>query len=193
MTSPHRRSQRARQAILRAALEICQERGYSALTVEGVAARAGVGKQTIYRWWPSKGAVVLEAFLDALGPALQVPEPGGSLGGLAELLRGTAGLMAHQRFGPMIADLVGAMQHDPVLADDFHARVFQPIRAATVARIRRAQDAGEVRDIDPHLAADMLFGPLWFRLLLMRTPPSPAYADNVTDALVDGIRAPEPP
>ena len=189
MTAPHRRNEQARQAILRAALELCHERGYAALTMEGVAARAGVGKQTIYRWWPSKGTVVLEAFQEALRPQLDgAPEAGDPLSGLEKFLRRTADLLAHPKYGPMLADLVGATQHDPALATEFHDQVSGPTREGTVARIRAAQAAGQLRDLDPDLIADACFGPLWFRLLLMRTPPTPAYVESLVDALLTGLR-----
>jgi AcrR family transcriptional regulator len=188
VTAPHRRNEQARHAILRAALEICQERGYAALTIEGVAARAGVGKQTIYRWWPSKGSVVLEAFRDALDPEIEVPPAETDRDDLPQMLRRSAQLLSHPRYGPMLADLVGAMQHDPTLAEEFHAQVFRPIRAATVARIRHAQQAGDLRDLDADLIADMFFGPIWFRLLLMRTPPTPEYAVAVANAVLGGLR-----
>jgi AcrR family transcriptional regulator len=189
MTAPHRRNEQARQAILRAALEICQERGYAALTIEGVAARAGVGKQTIYRWWPSKGTVVLEAFRDALGPALEAPpDDDDTLGGLPKFLHRSAELLSHPRFGPMLADLVGAMQHDAALAAEFQEQIYDPTRAGTIARIRRAQEKGELRPLDPDLVADLFFGPLWFRLLVTRMPPPPAYANDVVEALLAGLR-----
>lgn len=190
MTAPQRRSEQAKQAILTAAFELCQERGYAALTIEGVAARAGVGKQTIYRWWPSKGAVVLEAFQEQIDPGIATPPEDRKLAGLPEFLRRAAGLLSHPRFGPMLADLVGAVQHDPALADEFHEKMYGPIRNGTVDRVRRAQKAGELRETDPDLVADLLFGPLWFRLLVMRTPPTPEYADQVVDAVLAGLRAP---
>ena len=188
MTAPHRRNAQARQAILRAALDLCQERGYAGLTIEGVAARAGVGKQTIYRWWPSKGAVVLEAFQDALGPSLDVPlEAGDRLGELEKHLRRTADLLSHPRFGPMLADLVGATQHDPALAEEFRQQVTGPARAGTLARIRAAQEAGQLRPLDPDLIADAFFGPLWFNLLVMRTPPEDPYVERLVDAVLAGV------
>jgi AcrR family transcriptional regulator len=193
VTAPQRRNEQARQAILRAAFELCQQRGYAALTIEGVAARAGVGKQTIYRWWPSKGAVVLEAFQEQLEPALATPlaaDP--ELAGLPEILRRSAKLLCHPLFGRMLADLVGAVQHDPALAIEFQEKVYEPIRSGTLERVRRAQQSGVLRTIDPDLVADLLFGPLWFRLLLMRVPPTPEYADQVIDAVLAGLRAENP-
>jgi AcrR family transcriptional regulator len=188
VTAAHRRNEHTRQAILKAALEICQEQGYAKLTIEGVAARAGVGKQTIYRWWPSKGAVVLDAFLDELGTAIDVPI-GGKLGGLPTSLRQTAALLSHSRYGSMLADLVGAIQHDGVLAREFRDRVYEPVRTQTLARIKHAQDAGEISaDVDTGLVADLLFGPLWFRAIVLRNPPTPTYADTVIEAVLHGLR-----
>jgi AcrR family transcriptional regulator len=183
----HRRSERARQAILQAAFDICQQKGYAALTIEGVASQAGVGKQTIYRWWPSKGTVVLDAFLDALGPTIDVPPTGDHLADLRRSLHRAAELLSHPRYGPMLADLVGALQHDEALAAEFQQRVYEPIRRQTTERVERACAAGMIRSIDTNLAADLLFGPLWFRMLLMRQPPSASYVDEVIDALLLGL------
>ncbi|SCE97539.1 DNA-binding transcriptional regulator, AcrR family [Micromonospora viridifaciens] len=192
MTAVHRRSEQARQAILQAAFDICQQKGYAGLTIEGVASRAGVGKQTIYRWWSSKGTVVLDAFLDALGPTIDVPPAGDHLADLRRSLHSTADLLSHPRYGPMLADLVGALQHDEALAADFQQRVYEPIRRQTTERVERACAAGVIRHIDANLAADLLFGPLWFRALLMRQPPSTDYVDEVIDALLRGLAGSTP-
>lgn len=188
MTAAHRRNEHTRRTILKTALEICQEQGYAKLTIEGVAARAGVGKQTIYRWWPSKGAVVLDAFLDELGTAIDVPVSG-ELGGLPTSLRQTAALLSHPRYGSMLADLVGAIQHDDALAREFYDRVYEPVRTQTLARIKQAQNAGEISaDVDADLVADLFFGPLWFRAIVLRRPPTVDYADAVVESVLDGLR-----
>lgn len=190
MTAPQRRNPHTRLAILEAAFELCHERGYAAVTIEGVAARAGVGKQTIYRWWSSKGLLILEAFRAKLDHQLATPPAADRpLAGLPELLQRTAELLHHPRYGRMLADLVAAAQHDPALAKDFHEKVYRPNRDGTLDRIRRAQKAGELRDIDPDLAADLLFGPLWFRLMVVQAPPTPEYAKQVVDATLAGLRA----
>ncbi|HEX5204828.1 TetR/AcrR family transcriptional regulator [Paractinoplanes rhizophilus] len=189
MTAPQRRNPQTRDAILAAAFELCHERGYAAVTIEGVAARAGVGKQSIYRWWPSKGLLVLDAFRDHLDPRLATPPAADlPLAGLPELLQRTAALLSDPRYGRMLADLVAAAQHDPALAKDFHEKVYRPNREGTLDRIHRAQRAGELRDIDPDLVADLLFGPLWFRLLLMQSPPTPEYANRVIETTLAGLR-----
>lgn len=174
---------------MRAALEICREQGYARLTMEGVAAKAGVGKQTIYRWWPSKGTVVLDAFLEELGPAIEVPPTTDELADLRLSLRRAAELLSHPRYGSMLADLVGALQHDEALAAEFHKRVYQPVRQQTVERIERARLSGAIGNVDTGLAADLLFGPLWFRTLLTRQPPTPDYADQIVDIALAGLCA----
>src|SRR4051794_10677806 len=119
MTALQRRNPLTRQAILDAAFELCHERGYAAVTIEGVAARAGVGKQTIYRWWPSKGLLILEAFRDKLDNRLTAPPAADRpLAGLPDLMHRSAELLHHPRYGRMLADLVAAAQHDPALAED---------------------------------------------------------------------------
>jgi AcrR family transcriptional regulator len=189
MTAPQRRNPQTRQAIIDAAFDLCHERGYAAVTIEGVAARAGVGKQTIYRWWPSKGLLILEAFRDKIDPKLATPPAADlPLAGLPEALQRTAELLHHPRYGRMLADLVAAAQHDPALAEDFHEKVYRPNRDNTLERIRQAQKAGELRDIDPDLVADLLFGPLWFRLLLMQDPPTPDYALRVVETTLAGLQ-----
>lgn len=100
----------------------------------------------------------------------------------------TAELLQHPRYGRMLADLVAAAQHDPALAEGFHEKIYRPSRDGTLERIRQAQKAGELRDIDPDLVADLLFGPLWFRLLLSQKPPTPAYAQQVVDTTLAGLR-----
>ena len=90
--NPQRRSERARQAILDAAFRLSAERGYAQVTVEAIAASAGVGKQTIYRWWRSKGAVVLDALLQAAEPEIGFPDTGDIRADLEKQITSVAGL-----------------------------------------------------------------------------------------------------
>lgn len=189
-----RRSERAHLAVLRAASELLRERGYAGLTIEAIAARAGVGKQTIYRWWPSKGAVILDAFRNDLAMAPQPPngndganptaqawrtaaaflaadvrwDDTGDFGAdLAAQVRRMAAVLADPAFGPYIAALTCEAQIDPVFAAAYRREILDPSREGWRAIFARAQAAGEVRaDLDLDLAIDLLNGPLWYRLLL---------------------------
>jgi AcrR family transcriptional regulator len=182
-----RRSGRSHRAVLDAAVDLCREVGYGAVTIEGIAARAGVGKQTIYRWWPSKGAVVLDAFMTTIASDIVFPETGDSLRDIRTWLRSVARLMANPLMGPHLAGLVGAKQSDPALAEAFDRQVYQPVRGVFAERIQRAQQAGELRPVDPGIVADLVVSPLWFRLLLRGEPADHDYVETVLDATLAGL------
>jgi AcrR family transcriptional regulator len=183
-----RRSGRSHSAVLQAAVELCREDGYGALTIEGIASRAGVGKQTIYRWWPSKGAVVLDAFMAIIAADVAIPTTGDHLADIRDWLHSVARLLGGSELGPHLAGLVGAKQSDPALAQAFHERVYEPIRGALKERIRLAQAAGQLREVDPEIIADLVAGPVWFRLLIDGKPASPHYATEVLDIVFAGLR-----
>ncbi|MFC7722255.1 TetR/AcrR family transcriptional regulator [Nonomuraea recticatena] len=174
-----RRSERSRAAILRAALELHREHGYGGVTIEGIAARAGVGKPTIYRWWPSKHAVIIDAFMEHIATELSFPQTGDHLEDLRGWLHSIARVLAEPDIGPLIAGVVGAVQHDPALAEEFHQRIYVPTRQTTVAQIQRIQDEGRLPAFAPDVLADLITGPLWFRLLVAGDPPDPDYVDTV--------------
>ncbi|MFI9554217.1 TetR/AcrR family transcriptional regulator [Nonomuraea endophytica] len=180
---PSRRSERSRVAILRAALELCREQGFGGVTIEKIAARAGVGKPTIYRWWSSKHAVILDAFMEHIATELSFPETGDHLEDLRGWLHSVARVLAESSMGPLIAGVVGAAQYDPALAAEFHQRVYLPTRQTTIARIRRIQDEGRLPDLSPDTLADLITGPIWFRLLVAGDPPGPDYVDTVLAAV----------
>jgi AcrR family transcriptional regulator len=182
-----RRSDRSHQAVLHAAVELCREVGYGALTIDGIAARAGVGKQTIYRWWPSKGAVVLDAFMTTIATEIAFSDTGDSIEEIRGWLRSVADLLADPQMGPHLAGLVGAKQSETALAHAFEQQVFQPARDALKQRIRRAQVAGELRPLDPEMIADLIVGPVWFRLLLSAEPADPDYIQSAFEALLTGL------
>jgi AcrR family transcriptional regulator len=99
-------------------LSLCRERGYSKVTIDAIAARAGVGKQTIYRWWPSKGAVVLDT-LEGVAARIPTDDTGDMLTDMRTRLAQVVDLYADDSFGPLLASLIGDAQHDPSLLADF--------------------------------------------------------------------------
>lgn len=166
-----RRSERSRRAILRAAIEIATENGYGKLSIEAIAARAGVGKQTIYRWWPSKGAVVMDAFIDHTAQALEWQPHDDIVEELVAQVRRVHGVLSNPRLAGHISGLVGEAQRDPEVADRFQRHVVAPYREVTIQGLERAQRRGDLSaDADLALLADSLFAPLWFRLLLNAAP-----------------------
>jgi AcrR family transcriptional regulator len=170
---PHtgrRRNDEAQAAILDAAFRLLSDPGAESLTIDAIAAEAGVGRQTIYRWWPSKGAVVA----DALARHAQVVVPGrdtGSFSGDLEafFVDSFAGLQ-DKRLANRLRQIVATAQHDEhiarVLADFTAAR-----RAALRALLERGRSAGELAaDADPDMLVDMAYGVLYYRLLVAHAP-----------------------
>ena len=114
-STPKRRRSSSHRAILAATRELIAQQGYGRLTIEGIAARAGVGKQTIYRWWPSKGAVAIEALLDEVQPDIEFPSTGDFRADLEAVLGSVARLLADPRTGPPLTALLAETQHDEAL------------------------------------------------------------------------------
>ena len=180
--NPARRNQRSRQAILSATADLLGEVGYTKLTVEAIAARAGVGKQTIYRWWPDKGALVLEAYLALVGAEqdLTVPDSGDLEADLRLVLGTTVNSLADPVFEQRYRALLTAIQDDPQLAAALLDRLLKPWLAATKQRLHAAQQAGQLRnDVDLDVAAELLYGPVYYRWLLRTGPISREYVDAV--------------
>ncbi|MEX0170928.1 TetR/AcrR family transcriptional regulator [Streptomyces sp. LMG1-1-1.1] len=192
-----RRSERSRRAIFDAALALVSETGYAKTTIEGIAARAGVGKQTIYRWWPSKAAVLLDAFLDlaaraneALGGAAdsEIPDTGDLAADLRYVLRATVDEMNDPTFDGPTRALAAEGIVDPELGARFTEALLEPQLRYYVRRIEAAQAAGHVDpDADPRLAVELLVGPLHHRWLHRTLPLTHAYADALVDLAVRGL------
>ncbi|WP_040780884.1 TetR/AcrR family transcriptional regulator [Nocardia pneumoniae] len=187
-----RRSERARAAILAAAAELIRELPYVKLSIEAIAARAGVGKQTIYRWWPSKGAVVFDAMLESdSGPAgLALPDTGDVAADLRELLRGSIAALTDPGYESFLRALYIEIQQDPELAATYRERLLLPQRSAIADRLAAAVDAGELRaGLDLELAIDLLLGPIQTRWSLGLGGLTESYADAALDAALAHMRA----
>lgn len=194
-----RRSERSRRAIHDAALGLVGEVGYGRTTIEAIAARAGVGKQTIYRWWPSKAAVLLEAFidlgnraaLDAGEQAAGFPDTGDLAADLKLVLRATVDELNEPAFEAPTRALAAAGIVDPQLGAEFVQKLLDPGLQLYATRLRAAQEAGRVRaDIDPRIALELLVGPLTHRWLLRTLPLTHAYTDAVVDYALHGLATP---
>lgn len=181
------RSEQARRAVLEAADDLLVEHGFAGLTVEKIAARAGVAKQTIYRWWPSKVDILLEAFGDDLAKAL-TPASHGDLGAdLREHLAAMADFLTTSDAGAVYRALVGQAQHDPQLAATLrdghlaaqHARDRLPFERA-VAR----HDLPADTDIDP--LVERLVGVVHYRVLVTGAPVPREFTDALVDAFLAG-------
>ncbi len=185
-----RRSERAHQAVLASAADLFEEVGYARLTVDAIASKAGVSKATVYRWWPNKAAIVLEAFLAAVEPDIAFPDSGSVRTDLVEQAVSLAQVLGQQRLGTMVVALLGEAQHDPDLARAFRERWQDPRRVKGREVLRRAVERGELRaDLDADLVLDGVYGPLYLRLLYRHLPPSRREIEKLTDQLLIGIAA----
>lgn len=178
------RSAAADQAILDAATELYVELGYDGLTVEGVAARAGVGKTTVYRRYPTKLDLLMAAIAclsDARGPA---PDTGNARGDLLALARGYRTMLTGSMAGRAIPVMLAAKARHPDLAAAQEAYVAGR-RAEAAGVVRRAVDRGELAaGTDPLLVVDLLVAPLFLRVLLSGDPVDDAYLESLVDAVL---------
>lgn len=188
---PTRRNERSRQAVLQATRELVSEVGYARLSIEGIAARAGVGKQTIYRWWRSKGAVVFDSFLALSESAdgMALPDTGDIEADLKAVMRATAAEFTDPAFEAPIRALNLEIVGDPELAAQYREKLAGPVDEAKKQRLRSAQRAGQIaEDADLDLALELLYAPLYQRWLLRTGPITPEYADALVDHLLRALR-----
>jgi AcrR family transcriptional regulator len=184
---PARRSDRAHRAILEATGQLIQEQGFAATSIDQIAQRAGVGKQTIYRWWPNKAAVVL-AYAQQATRRVPEPDTGSLRGDLRTLAADLCRMLGDTPGGRVCVELIGAAQVDPAFATAFRETFSSGRRATVLAALRRGQERGEVRaDVDLEAATDMLYGPIWYRRLVSQAPLTKAFAHELADAVVSAV------
>ena len=176
------RSETARRAVLDAALRLCQEGGYQALTMKAIAETAGVGRQTVYRWWPAKQDVLLDALGDIrLREARQLdPDTGDTLLDLRTLLAATFA-QADRLTGKALTGLMADAQHDPRLSHRVQGTVIGPCRHALLDMLARGVARGELSARIPlPLAVDFALGAMWYRLIGHHAPVDAALAEQIT-------------
>ncbi|MFJ8105582.1 TetR/AcrR family transcriptional regulator [Streptomyces sp. NPDC096132] len=191
-----RRSERSRRAIYDAALALVGEVGYPKTTIEGIAARAGVGKQTIYRWWGSKADVLLEAFLDLSAQAAReagqepyaIPDTGDLAADIKAVLRATVDQLKDPRFEAPSRALAAEGVVNEQVGREFMTQLMEPALQLYVDRLRAAQEAGQVRpEIDPRIALEFFVSPLAQRWLQYTGPISYDYTDTLVDYALYGL------
>jgi AcrR family transcriptional regulator len=182
--APHRRDENARLAVLHAADDLLVERGFGGVTIEGIAARAGVAKQTIYRWWSSKVDVLFDTLIDDASHRLAIPDTGSAVESARRYLRRLARFLTRDPAGKVLLALIGEAQHDPAVARTFHERYLDPQRRREREMLRRGITSGELQaDLDVDAALDALCGPIVYRALT-GTPIPRAFIDGlIADSL----------
>jgi AcrR family transcriptional regulator len=181
------RSAEAQRAVLDAARELFEAGGYAAATIDAVSARSGVAKTTIYRWWPNRASLLVEVLAEVHTAAVPLPaggEPGRAIVGE---LRDAAGAL-NGLTGKLLTALIGEAQHDADLRAKLLEGLFYPRRFGTARVIRRAQEKGGIRaDVPPDIAADLLFGPLFYRLLVRHGPVTKEFMMQVFRYAMEGL------
>jgi AcrR family transcriptional regulator len=184
------KSDEARVAILEAAYAQLEEFGLTGFTIEGVAARAGAAKTTIYRWWPSREALAVEAFLAAALPRIDFLSTGTASEAIQrQLIRLVTAYGG--KAGRVVRDLVAAGNRDLNAANAFIEGYVRPRRAAVREVLQRGIDAGEFRaDLDIEAAIDALYGPVFYRLLVGHGPLDANWVTHVASIVLAGCRPP---
>ncbi|MDP9799213.1 AcrR family transcriptional regulator [Catenuloplanes nepalensis] len=189
----HGRSEEARLSILEAADDLLVERGYAQLTIEGIAARAGVAKQTIYRWWQSKTDVLLEAFTTDAREALSPPDTGELVTDLRLHLRGLALFLTEHDAGAVFRALHGEAQHDATLAARLRTEHLSRQRELDRSPLERAVARGDLpAGLDLDLLVDTLVGPIYYRVLVSGDPVGAEFTDRLVDEALRGLRSTDP-
>jgi AcrR family transcriptional regulator len=174
-----------RLAVLRAAYELLGEGGLGRFTIEGVAARSGVARTTIYRWWSSKGALAMEGFLEATAQDVHVPQTDSVSADLRATLRAFARIMGGTP-GRIIRGIVAEGQSDPETIEAFKQGYVWPRRTEIRALLERGVANGEFRaDLDIEMVSYGLFGPMYLRMLLNEGLDE-AWADRLATAALAG-------
>jgi AcrR family transcriptional regulator len=178
----HRRSEQARQAVLEAADDLLVEKGFTGVTIEGIAARAGVAKQTIYRWWKTKTDVLLDAFLQDAAEALTPADHGDLARDLRAHLRQLAHFLTRSDAGAVFRALIGHAQHDPVFAAALRAGYLDEQRRRDRLPLERALQRGELpAGLDTAAEIDHLVGPVYHRVLVTGECVDQAFTDRLVD------------
>jgi AcrR family transcriptional regulator len=186
---PQSRRSQTKRLILAATRELLAERGVHQLTVEGVAARAGVAKTTIYRRWRSKDELALAVLLDMVEQIVEVPDLGDTRVELVKLVDAAVQILGGTLMGRVMQGLVSDLATDPELGRLFRDRIVG-LRVAEVRRlIERGAARGELREgVDVELVHELLFGPVYYRLLLSGGRLDDRLAERVVDAVMPAIR-----
>jgi AcrR family transcriptional regulator len=194
-TSPRSpRSTAAEQSIIAATRDLLAEVGVHGLTVEGVAARAGVAKTTIYRRWRSKDELAMAVLLDMVRTVVAVPDLHDTRQELVAFVQGAVNVLGTTLMGKVMQGLVSELATNPELARAFRERVVA-LRVAEVSRlVERGIGRGDIRaGVDVDLVHEMLFGPVYYRLFLSGAPLEDGLAERIVAALLPGLQERDAP
>jgi AcrR family transcriptional regulator len=183
------RSEKIRKAILRSTLTLLNRAGFNGLSMESVAAHAGVGKATLYRWWPNKAELVTAAFVSVVEPELRFPTSGPVLESIHTQMKRWA-VIFRSPLGQIVATMIGAGQSEPEILEAFRNYWVEPRRIEARKLLRQAIAKGQMRaDLDPDMVLDLLYGPLYIRLLLKHESLDEGFVNTVFDVVSGALSA----
>jgi AcrR family transcriptional regulator len=182
----------AHDAILDAVYELLQKQSVRDLTIEAVAQRAGVGKPTIYRWWPSKAALVMDMFEERVATQFRMSDGATADATIRRSVRVLIRLL-NGFFGKVSAEIIAEGQSEPDVLREYRERYVLKRRAFSHDVIQRAKASGEFRDdVDPHLLIDMIYAPIYYRLLVRHEKLDKSFGDALVDRVMASVRQSAP-
>ncbi len=182
------RSEEARVAILRTTLKVLGKTGFSDLTIEEVAERAGVGKATVYRWWPDKAALIADAFASGTVRRLHFPDTGSVNTDMSQQMRQLIKVFRSPT-GRIVSAILAAGQSDGGIIAAFRERFLMPRRLEAYATLDRGIARGELhKNIDRDLLLDSLYGPIYMRFLIQHEQLTPEFVDHLCALVLAGAR-----
>jgi AcrR family transcriptional regulator len=183
-----------RDEVLRAAGDLLLAGGMGGFTIDKVAKHSGASKMTIYKMWPSKGALALEGYFSTVESTLTFPDTGDIRADLRSQLHAFVDLLTQTHAGRALAELIGQAQTDPDLMKAYLASYSGPRRNLAVRRLDTARESGQLRhDLDSESVVDQLWGACYHRLLLPDQPLDDEFADLLIANLFEGLRPPAAP
>jgi AcrR family transcriptional regulator len=180
------RNERSRQAILRSTLKLLRKASFADLSIEAIAADAGVGKTTVYRWWSNKGALVVDAFASSIEDELHFPDSGSVRRDMSAQMTQFLQVL-RSRSGRIVAAVIAGGQSDPHLMEEFRARFLRRRRHEAYQTLQRGIDRGELpADLDHDLVLDLLYGGIYMRFLIRHDELNEEYVSNVCQLILEG-------
>jgi AcrR family transcriptional regulator len=177
-----------RDAVLAGAGQLLLQAGIKGFSIEGVARLSGASKVTIYKWWPSKGALALDGFYTLVSPSIDTTLTGDVEQDLVTQVSAVLALFRDTAIGPILAGLISEAQRDPELAAAIRERWLEPRRRCGVTILEAAQAAGHVRpDLDPTTVLDQIYGPIYLRLLVGHAPLTDDLAATLVRTILSGV------
>jgi len=177
------------RSILRSTLKLLKRQGkFAELSIEAIAADANVGKTTVYRWWPTKAALVADAFFASAEEELRFPNTGSVQRDMSLQMRRVIRIFRSDR-GKVVAALLAGGQSDPELLEAFRERFLWPKRRQAYQTLQRGIDRGELpADSDLDLILDSLYGPIYMRFLIRHDKLDEGFADEICGLVLEGLK-----